>query len=121
MQRRQIERSKLAKEKQKREEAERDRAAMEQRLLRYEEELRLANEALVITCFFIVSICAIFIYLFSFFQRRSEETADLLAEKSRIAEEEAGLLSQKASETEREMAQLRLSAIQTEEEKVIKS
>lgn len=46
-QRRQIERNRLAREKQLREEAERDRANMEQRLLQYQEEIRLANEALV--------------------------------------------------------------------------
>lgn len=37
----------LAREKQLREEAERERASMEQRLLQYQEEIRLANEALV--------------------------------------------------------------------------
>lgn len=95
-QRRQIERNKLAREKQLREAAERERAAMEQRLLQYQEEIRLANEAL----------------------RRSEETAELLAEKGRVAEEEASLLAQKASDAERENARLRLSAIKTEEEKV---
>ncbi|KAJ2940325.1 hypothetical protein O0L34_g11908 [Tuta absoluta] len=95
-QRRQIERNKLAREKQLREAAERERAAMEQRLLQYQEEIRLANEAL----------------------RRSEETAELLAEKGRVAEEEASLLAQKASDAERENARLRLSAIRTEEEKV---
>ncbi|GBP39108.1 hypothetical protein EVAR_27469_1 [Eumeta japonica] len=95
-QRRQIERNKLTREKQLREAAERERASMEQRLLAYQEEIRLANEAL----------------------RRSEETAELLAEKGRIAEEEASLLAQKASEAERENARLRLSAIKTEEEKV---
>ena len=46
-QRRQIERNKLAREKQLREAAERDRAEMEQRLLHYQEEIKLANEALV--------------------------------------------------------------------------
>ncbi|XP_052739087.1 merlin [Bicyclus anynana] len=95
-QRRQIERNKLAREKQLREAAERERAAMEQRLLQYQEEIRLANEAL----------------------RRSEETAELLAEKGRVAEEEASLLAQKATDAERENARLRLSAIRTEEEKV---
>ncbi|XP_069357002.1 merlin isoform X2 [Maniola hyperantus] len=95
-QRRQIERNKLAREKQLREAAERERAAMEQRLLQYQEEIRLANEAL----------------------RRSEETAELLAEKGRVAEEEASLLAQKAADAERENARLRLSAIRTEEEKV---
>ncbi|KAH9640529.1 hypothetical protein HF086_001578 [Spodoptera exigua] len=50
--------------------------------------------------------------------RRSEETAELLAEKGRVAEEEASLLAQKAADAERENARLRLSAIKTEEEKV---
>lgn len=45
--RRQIERNKLAREKQLREAAEREKSAMEQRLLQYQEEIRLANEALV--------------------------------------------------------------------------
>ncbi|XP_014488003.1 PREDICTED: merlin isoform X2 [Dinoponera quadriceps] len=95
-QRRQVERSKLAREKQLREAAEREKAVMEQRLLQYQEEIRLANEAL----------------------RRSEETADLLAEKSRVAEEEAMLLSQKASEAEQEITRIRLNNMKTEEEKV---
>ncbi|XP_034952145.1 merlin [Chelonus insularis] len=94
--RRQIERNKLAREKKLRETAEREKAAMEQRLLQYQEEIRLANEAL----------------------RRSEETADLLAEKSRVAEEEAMLLSQKASEAEQEITRIRLNNMKTEEEKV---
>lgn len=46
-QRRQVQRNRLAREKQLREEAERERANMEQRLLQYQEEIRLANEALV--------------------------------------------------------------------------
>ena len=46
--RRQIERNKLAREKQLREAAEREKAAMEQRLMQYQEEIRLANEALVV-------------------------------------------------------------------------
>lgn len=44
-------------------------------------------------------------------QRRSEETADLLAEKSRVAEEEAMLLGQKASEAEHKITQFRLTAL----------
>ncbi|ENN72476.1 hypothetical protein YQE_10818, partial [Dendroctonus ponderosae] len=95
-QRRQVQRNRLAREKQLREEAERDRANMEQRLLQYQEEIRLANEAL----------------------RRSEETADLLAEKSRVAEEESTLLSQKAAEAEQEITRLRLTAMRKDEEKV---
>lgn len=94
--RRQIERNKLAREKQLREAAEREKAAMEHRLLQYQEEIRLANEAL----------------------RRSEETADLLAEKSRVAEEEAMLLNQKALEAEQEITRIRLNNMKTEEEKV---
>lgn len=46
-QRRQVQRNRLAREKQLREEAERERANMERRLLQYQEEIRLANEALV--------------------------------------------------------------------------
>ncbi|XP_060533208.1 merlin isoform X2 [Cylas formicarius] len=95
-QRRQVQRNRLAREKQLREEAERERANMEQRLLQYQEEIRLANEAL----------------------RRSEESADLLAEKSRVAEEEARLLSQKAAEAEQEITRLRLTAMRKDEEKV---
>ncbi|XP_076684753.1 ezrin/radixin/moesin family protein merlin isoform X3 [Andrena cerasifolii] len=94
--RRQIERNRLAREKQLRMAAEKDKADMEQRLLQYQEEIRLANEAL----------------------RRSEETADLLAEKSRVAEEEAMLLNQKASEAEQEITRIRLNNMKTEEEKV---
>lgn len=48
-QRRQVQRNRLAREKQLREEAERERANLEQRLLQYQEEIRLANEALVST------------------------------------------------------------------------
>ncbi|KAE8744438.1 hypothetical protein FOCC_FOCC008913 [Frankliniella occidentalis] len=94
--RRQVERNKLAREKQLREAAEREKAVMEQKLLQYQEEMRVANEAL----------------------RRSEQTADLLAEKSRVAEEEAMLLSQKAAKAEQEINRIRLTAMKTEEEKV---
>merc|ERR1739844_809203 len=58
--RRQIERSKLAKEKQLREELERDKMMLEQRIIQYQEDLRLSKESL----------------------QQSEESADLLAEKS---------------------------------------
>jgi merlin protein len=43
-------------------------------------------------------------------QLRSEETADLLAEKVRCAEEESGLLSRKAQEAEREIERARMAA-----------
>ena len=93
--RRQIERSKLAREKQLREDLERDKAALEQRLIQYQEELRIANESL----------------------QQSNESADLLAEKSMLAEQEAMLLQQKASEAENEVQRIKLTVIQTEEEK----
>uniref|UniRef100_G1Q1C2 FERM domain-containing protein n=1 Tax=Myotis lucifugus TaxID=59463 RepID=G1Q1C2_MYOLU len=47
---------------------------------------------------------------------RSEETADLLAEKAQITEEEAKLLAQKAAEAEQEMQRIKATAIRTEEE-----
>lgn len=50
-------------------------------------------------------------------QMRSEETADLLAEKAQITEEEAKLLAQKAAEAEQEMQRIKATAIRTEEEK----
>lgn len=95
--RRQVERNKLAREKQLREEVEREKADLERRLIQYQEEARLAQEAL----------------------KRSEETAELLAEKARIAEEEAVLLTQKAAEAESEIQRIKISAIKTEEEKVM--
>lgn len=58
-------------------------------------------------------------FLSCLLQRRSEESADLLAEKSRVAEEEARLLSQKAAEAEQEITRLRLTALRKDEEKVI--
>lgn len=58
-QRRQVQRNRLAREKQLREEAERERANMERRLLQYQEEIRLANEALV--CFLNFIILLIFV------------------------------------------------------------
>eukprot|EP00090_Calanus_glacialis_P003058 TRINITY_DN12211_c0_g1_i2.p1 TRINITY_DN12211_c0_g1~~TRINITY_DN12211_c0_g1_i2.p1 ORF type:complete len:671 (-),score=235.83 TRINITY_DN12211_c0_g1_i2:322-2334(-) len=93
--RRQIERSKLAREKQLREEVERDKAALEYRVGQYQEEVRLAKEAL----------------------QRSEESAELLAEKAMVAEQEAMLLQQKASEAESEVQRVKLAVIKTEEER----
>lgn len=95
--RRQTERNKLTREKQLREEVEKEKAELEQRLLHYQEEARVAHDAL----------------------RRSEETAELLAEKSRVAEEEAMLLTQKAAEAEAEIQRIKISAIKTEEEKIM--
>ncbi|XP_073410179.1 merlin isoform X4 [Dendrobates tinctorius] len=90
-----MERQRLAREKQLREEAERTRDEMERRLLQLKEEAQMANDALM----------------------RSEETADLLAEKAQITEEEAKLLAQKAAEAEQEMQRIKATAIRSEEEK----
>merc|ERR1719264_2123011 len=90
--RRQIERSKLAREKQLREEAEHEKRALEKRISAYQEEVRLAREAL----------------------QRSEESAELLAEKSMVAEHEAMLLQQKASNAEIELARVK---VRSEEER----
>lgn len=95
--RRQAERSKFIREKQLREEAEREKIELQQRLYQYQEEARVAQEAL----------------------RRSEETVELLAEKARLAEEDAMMLSQKAAEAEAEIQRIKINAIKTEEEKSI--
>ncbi|XP_038821265.1 neurofibromin 2b (merlin) isoform X3 [Salvelinus namaycush] len=93
--RKKVERQILAREKQMREEAERAKEEMERRLFQLQDEARLANEALL----------------------RSEETADLLAEKAQIAEEEAKLLAHKAAEAEQERQRIEATALKTKEEK----
>uniref|UniRef100_A0A8C2DCW3 Neurofibromin 2b (merlin) n=1 Tax=Cyprinus carpio TaxID=7962 RepID=A0A8C2DCW3_CYPCA len=85
--RKKVERQILAREKQMREEAERAKEDMERRLFQLQDEARMANEALL----------------------RSEETADLLAEKAQIAEEEAKLLAHKAAEAEQERQRLEVT------------
>uniref|UniRef100_A0A5S6QQP4 Moesin/ezrin/radixin homolog 1 n=1 Tax=Trichuris muris TaxID=70415 RepID=A0A5S6QQP4_TRIMR len=49
--------------------------------------------------------------------KRSEETADLLAEKAQISEEEAMVLTKRAADAEGEIQRMRLTAIKNEEEK----
>ncbi|KAF4074227.1 hypothetical protein AMELA_G00237130 [Ameiurus melas] len=93
--RKQMDRQRLEREKHLREEAERARDQLERRLLHLQDEAFMANEALL----------------------RSEETADLLAEKAEIAEEEAKLLAQKAAEAEQEIQRIKMTAIRSEEEK----
>ncbi|KAA0716850.1 Merlin Moesin-ezrin-radixin-like protein [Triplophysa tibetana] len=93
--RKQMERQTLEREKRLREEAERARDELERRLMQVQDEAQMANEALL----------------------RSEEMADLLAEKAQIAEEEAKLLAQKAAEAEQEIYRIKVTAIRTEEEK----
>lgn len=94
--RKQIERQKFTKEKQLKEEALKEKEELERRLSQLQEDVRVTQESLV----------------------RSEETAELLAEKARVAEEEASLLNQKASEAELEVQRIRLTARKTEEEKL---
>uniref|UniRef100_UPI003AAEA19B NF2, moesin-ezrin-radixin like (MERLIN) tumor suppressor a isoform X1 n=1 Tax=Centroberyx gerrardi TaxID=166262 RepID=UPI003AAEA19B len=93
--RKQVERQRLEREKQLREEAERARDELERRLMHLQDEAHMANEALL----------------------RSEQTADLLAEKAQIAEEEAKLLAQKAAEAETEMQRIKVTAIRGQEER----
>ncbi|KAK3555628.1 hypothetical protein QTP86_025617 [Hemibagrus guttatus] len=92
--RKKMERQILSREKQLREDAERAKEEMERRLFQLQDEARMANEALL----------------------RSEETADLLAEKAQIAEEEAKLLAHKAAEAEQERQRLEVTALKTKEE-----
>jgi len=94
--RRQIERSKLAREKQMREELEHEKAVLEQRIIQYQEDLRHSKDSL----------------------QQSEESADLLAEKSLLAEQEAMLLQQKASEAENEVQRIKLTVIKSDQEKI---
>ena len=49
---------------------------------------------------------------------RSEETAELLAEKAQIAEEEAQLLDQKASDAEVEMQRIKVAVLKVNHEHV---
>ncbi|XP_042298356.1 merlin-like isoform X2 [Sceloporus undulatus] len=93
--RKKMEHQRLAREKQLREEAERAKDELERRLFEVEDEARQAHEA----------------------RRRSEATAELLAEKAQIAEEEAKLLAQNAAEAEEQRQRLELAALKTKEEK----
>lgn len=140
-----MERQILAREKQMREEAERAKEEMERRLFQLQDEARLANEALVRDMLFFVlktsdrngyevlikrqdnsALKKVNYFIIqpkkkmkslSSFQLRSEETADLLAEKAQIAEEEAKLLAHKAAEAEQERQRLEVTAMKTKEEK----
>ena len=95
--RRAFEREKLAREKELRQAAEREKAEMEARIIQYQEEVRTAQEQL----------------------RKSEEFAEILDEKVRLAEEETLLFSQKSAEAEAEMQRVKINAMKTEEEKLL--
>ncbi|CAC5389003.1 merlin-like isoform X1 [Mytilus californianus] len=95
--RRQQDRARLAKEKQLKEEAIREKEDMERKYLLLQEEVRKAQEEL----------------------KRSQETTELLAEKADLAEAEANLLNQKTCETEAEIQRFKMSAVKTEEERML--
>uniref|UniRef100_A0A7G3AT14 Moesin/ezrin/radixin homolog 1 n=2 Tax=Lutzomyia longipalpis TaxID=7200 RepID=A0A7G3AT14_LUTLO len=94
-QRRAVERNKLSREKQLREQAEREKANLEQRLMQLQDEMQNASEAL----------------------RRSEEAAEIYAEKSRVNQEQMILTEHKAHTFKQEMNRLRETALKTEKEK----
>ncbi|GAB6030093.1 hypothetical protein CHUAL_005772 [Chamberlinius hualienensis] len=93
--RRQVERNKLARERELRKETEREKFELEKQLVNYREEMRRINEQL----------------------QKAEQSMELLAEKTRIAEEESLLLRRKGIEMEAEIQRIRFNAIKTEEEK----
>ena len=97
--RRQIERSKLAREKQLREEVERDKAALEYRVGQYQEEVgkgwKYKPFKMCMYLWHFVYFC-LKVRLAKEALQRSEESAELLAEKAMVAEQEAMLLQQKA-------------------------
>ncbi|XP_044143186.1 merlin-like [Bufo gargarizans] len=88
------EHQRLVMEKQLREEAERAKEDLERKLFQVEEEARQANDALL----------------------RSNETAELLAEKVQIVEDEAKLLAQDAVEARQELQRLELAVRKSKEE-----
>ncbi|KAM4046390.1 merlin-like isoform 1-T3 [Anomaloglossus baeobatrachus] len=88
------EHQRLVLEKQLREEAERGKEDLERRLFQVEEEARQANDALL----------------------RSNEAAELLAEKVQIAEDEAKLLAQDAVEARHELQRLELAVLKSKDE-----
>lgn len=69
-----------------------------------------------ISCY-LLFIFALFVPSYAAVQLRSEQTADLLAEKAQIAEEEAKLLAHKAAEAETEMQRIKVTAIRSQEER----
>ncbi|VDI49662.1 merlin [Mytilus galloprovincialis] len=95
--RRQQDRARLAKEKQLKEEAIREKEDMERKYLLLQDDVRKAQEEL----------------------KRSQETTELLAEKADLAEAEANLLNQKTCETEAEIQRFKMSAVKTEEERML--
>lgn len=94
--RRQIERDKLMKEHQAREEMAQQKEDLERRLNEFQDEANRSKEALI----------------------KAEEMGELLAEKARVAEEEAALLGKKASDAEEEIKRLRLCVSKSGDERI---
>uniref|UniRef100_A0A914ZVB4 Moesin/ezrin/radixin homolog 1 n=2 Tax=Parascaris univalens TaxID=6257 RepID=A0A914ZVB4_PARUN len=94
--RRMQEQNRLAREREQRIQAETDRD-------RYKNEFNAANEEL----------CNL-----KEAMKKTEETAQLLAEKARVSEEEALVLSKRASEAEAECQRMKISQIKSEETKM---
>lgn len=120
----QVERRRLQREKQLREDAERARDELERRLLQLQDEAHMANEALVTSPDTVFPLAEHLRPLLPsdrlpphVGQLRSEQTADLLAEKAQIAEEEAKLLALKAAEAETEMQRIKVNAMRGQEER----
>ncbi|XP_065889680.1 merlin-like isoform X2 [Dysidea avara] len=90
------ERELLIKERRARQEAEREKEELMQRLKQYEREAKDANDAL----------------------SQSEQRAAMLEEKVKVAEEEAQALARKSHEAEEEIRRARESAVKSEEEKL---
>lgn len=68
---------------------------------------------------FFFSVSLNYELLIAVFVCRSEETAELLLEKSHVAEKETMLLTQKASEAEQECHRIRMLSARTQDEKLL--
>lgn len=112
-QRRHIERKKFIREKKLREKAEHERYELEKSLEHLQNEMRMANDALVTWPGQVLT----FRYSYLTFQRRSEETKELYFEKSRVNEEQMQLTECKANHFKTEMDRLRERQMKIEREK----
>nr|XP_039267928.1 merlin-like [Styela clava] len=91
--RKQMERARLLREKDEREKILMEKEELERKLKEMQDESKAALDAL----------------------SRSEETAELLAEKAKVAEEEAMLLKRKANHSEQEMQRVKTEFAKTQE------
>ncbi|KFD53600.1 hypothetical protein M513_05516 [Trichuris suis] len=105
------EKCKLEAERELRALADKERDRLKQEIAILKEQIIAAQEALV------RQRVGINMLLHFLQQKRSEETADLLAEKAHISEEEALVLTKRAADAEGEIQRMRITAIKNEEEK----